>query len=399
MYRVIRPLGSGGMGMVFLAHDESLDRSVAIKLIRPELLGPNLREQFIAEARAMAKVNHPNVAQVHAFGAHDGAPYLVMELVLGKTMERWLAESQDPPVLELALRVLDGICAGVAAIHAANTVHRDLKPGNILLDSSFCPRIVDLGLASLSSGRRQRNGEILGTPAYMAPELVFPGEEASLHRADVYSLGCIAYELLAGQLPFAARDDSEMLLMHAKYPVVPPSAVRPGLSSAFDRVILRALAKDPATRTPTADAFRRDLEAARARSLEPSLILVAEDDDDFRELLELALAKAFPGTEIECVADGRAALDAFERRRPSVGIFDLCMPGLDGFELIEILRARQSSTMPIVVLTASGGPSEWKRLSAMGADGFLVKPVNLVDVISLVRRTIQERSSMPPPAR
>jgi len=171
-------------------------------------------------------------------------------------------------------------------------------------------------------------------------------------------------------------------------------------------VISRALAKDPAERTPSADAFKRDLMAARDRTSEPVRILVAEDDADFAGALEIMLAREFPYAMIECVTDGRSAIDAFDRRRHSVAIVDLRMPILDGIELTGLLRARdEASLTPIIVLTASGGPPEWKRLAAMGADGFLVKPVDMRDVVTLVRRAIADRSrsgsihSGPPPSR
>jgi DNA-binding response OmpR family regulator len=128
--------------------------------------------------------------------------------------------------------------------------------------------------------------------------------------------------------------------------------------------------------------------------MEPRRIVIAEDYDDFREMLTLALSLAFPNTEIESVADGRAALAAFDRNRPSVVIVDLQMPELDGLELTRLLRARDPlGRIPIIVLTASGGSSDWKRLSAMGADRLLVKPVVIDDVVNVVRRSLRERSA------
>ncbi len=397
VYRVVGPLGSGSMGVVFLAHDESLDRRVAIKFIHPTLSGVTFRERFMAEARAMARVNHPNILQIYAFGEHDGAPYFVMEWVQGRTVEQWLTESPSPPDLELALRILDETCQGVSAIHAAHSVHRDIKPSNILLDDeTFRPRVADLGLADLCRDDRPSKPEIVGTPTYMAPEIAFSRETdpALRPRADVYSLACVAYQLFTGRPPFDGTGNMGMLLQHAMNPVTPPSSLRADLPAELDGVILRALAKDPKDRTPTVEAFRRDLLAARLGGREPVRILVAEDDADFREAMNLTLSFEFPEAEIECVEDGQAALEAFERKRPSVTILDLRMPRLDGMELTALLRARDTSaTMPIIILTASGGSEEWKRLAALGADRFLVKPVVMDDVISLVRRSLGERSS------
>ncbi len=396
-YRVVRPLGRGAMGEVVLAWDERLERNVAIKLIRPRLLdSPALRERFVAEARAMARVNHPNVLQVHAFGDHQGAPYFVMEYVEGQTAEEWL--TSQPGVLpnrELALRVIDEACRGAHAIHAAHTVHRDLKPGNILLDKDLRARVADLGVANVLHHAGASHAEIVGTPAYMAPEITLqsnlPGGMA--HRADVYALGCIAYELLTGRPPFEAVGDLPLMVKHTTHAPAAPSSLGVGLPASFDAVILGALRKDPAERTPSAEAFRRELAAAAEGTREPVRILVAEDDEDFRDVLGIALTNEFPCAVIECFADGAAALSAFDRMPHSVAIIDLQMPHLDGLELTGLLRARAAAqAMPIIVLTASGGPQEWKRLSAMGADGFLVKPVNLADVATLVRRTMRERA-------
>jgi len=395
VYRVLGPLGAGAMGVIVLAHDESLDRRVAIKFIRPAVLDGKLREQFTAEARAMARVSHPNVLQIHAFGEHGDAPYFVMEFVEGQTVAQWLAKAGSPPELDAALAILDGTCQGVAAIHAADTIHHDIKPSNILLDARLCPRVADLGVAAICRGNQRSRPEVVGTPHYMAPEVVFQRElDATLRaRADVYSLGCVAYELLTGRPPFDATR-GRIFLQHATTPAPPPSSRRPGLPAALDDVILRALVKDPVARTPTAQAFRRELHAARYGDGEPVRILVAEDHDDFREALDVVLAMEFPHAELESYADGQSALEAFERQRPSVAILDLRMPGLDGMQLTSLFRARDpDAKIPIIILTASGGPAEWRRLSEMGATRFLVKPVVLDDVVSLVRRSLHERAA------
>jgi eukaryotic-like serine/threonine-protein kinase len=405
MYCVLAPLGSGAMGEVVLAEDTVLSRRVAIKFVHPWLLDDRFRERFTAEARAMARVSHPNVLQIYAFSEHEGAPYFVMEFVDGRSLADWLDESDAPKDVDLAIDILTQICLGVAAIHAANTVHRDLKPSNILLDDHLRPRIADLGLAMLCKQERTAGPggatEVAGTPDYMAPETAFPdGVDPALRpRADIYSLGCIAYELLTGRPPFVvdgsmADGPMAMMLQHAVTPVPPLSTLRAGLPPELEAAVLRALNKNPSERTPTAEAFRRDLVAARRGDQEPVRILVAEDDEGFRGALGIMLATEFPDAEVECVEDGLEALAAFDRKRPSVAILDLAMPGLDGIELTGLIRARDpAAAIPIIILTASGGPGEWKRLAALGADRFLVKPVVLDDVVAMVRRSLHERSS------
>jgi serine/threonine protein kinase len=394
VYRVLAPLGSGAMGVVLLGHDESLDRRVAIKLIRPELLQSDMRERFREEARAMARVSHPNVLQIYSLGEHHDVPYFVMEFVEGPTLEQWLLENRGAPDRDIALAILEGTCRGVIAIHAADTIHRDVKPSNILLDSQLRPRLADLGVAILCRTDRPSKPEIVGTASYMAPEIAFRREVPASQRAraDVYSLGCLAYELLTGQPPFCGESDIETMVLQASSELVPPSRLRRDLSREFDEVLARALAKDPLLRTPTVAALLCELTAARTGHREPVRILIAEDNDDFRETLELSLAAEWPAVEIESYADGQAALQAFDRRRPSAVILDLRMPGLDGMQLTALLRSRDPErAVPILILTASGGPEEWSRLSALGADGFLVKPVIPADVVAVVRRCLQEK--------
>jgi CheY-like chemotaxis protein len=397
-YRILGELGRGAMGVVLLGFDLQLQRKVAIKLVNSAGRGPDVRSRFVQEARAMALVNHPNVLHIHAFGEHLGVPYFVMELVEGQTADDWLFEAGGLPDLDVALGVLDDICKGVSAIHAAGAVHRDLKPSNVLLDGELRARVADLGLAApyLNGGVVK---EIAGTPAYMAPEVAFDGEQPASPLSDVYALGCMAYELLTGTLPFDAETALGLMVQHATLVPPPPSSRRLGLPSAFDDVILKALEKRPEDRTASADLFRRSLKEARASSVEPVRILVAEDDQDFRDLLALKLGMEFPDADIVCVDNGRALVDAFAQKRPSVVMIDLQMPILDGVAVTALLRARpDAETVPIIVMTASGGPQEWKLLASLGADRFLVKPINLDDVIATLRSAVRERTSAPPPS-
>lgn len=392
-YLVEGELGSGAMGVVLLAVDQRLKRKVAIKLIQSSLFAEHFHDRFLLEARAMAEVSHPNVLVIHAFGEHGSAPYFVTEFVSGTTLDRVIGECRHAIDVELALNILDEICAGVEALHAAGIVHRDLKPANILLDSEHHVRVADLGLAQKYVTAKAIK-ELVGTLGYIAPELTLDTgtRVAASPLSDLYSLGCIAYELLTGQPPFESTSDDSLILLHATARVIRPSFVRGNLPVALDAVLLKSLSKDPAARPASVAQFREELRAARNKESEPTRILVAEDEEDFRALLELKLRAEFPDADVETVSNGQQALEAFDRKPASVVILDLQMPLLDGIALTVLLRSRPASAaVPILVLTASGGPNEWKLLASLGADRFLVKPVDLDDVVAMVRKTVKDR--------
>jgi eukaryotic-like serine/threonine-protein kinase len=403
-YRVERALGVGGMGSVALATDERLDRKVAIKFIKPELFAfPEMRTFFHNEARAMARVAHRNVLSVFAFGEHEGTPYFVMEYVEGRTVEQWLRgrpQSTFPDRGE-AMRILEQACHGVEAIHATSTVHRDLKPSNLLIGASFRVAVGDLGVARIIDSATGGNF-IVGSASYMAPEAALGEDEAPelASRRDIYALGCIAYELLTGRPPFTGHTDMNVLSQHVLEEPVPPSQIRVDLPPGYDEVILKALEKDPWKRYPTVEAFRRALVAEHSGAREPGRILVADDDDDWRALIVSSLKERFPDAVVDEFGDGTTALQAFEKSPYSVVLVDLQMPEMDGARLTFLLRSAESSARtPIIVLTAAGGPREWQRLSEIGADAFLVKPVNADDVELVIRRTLRSRHGAPPSGR
>lgn len=394
-YRVVGPLGQGGMGVVVLAVDERLERDVAIKLIRPAYTrNQSARERFLIEARAMARVRHENVVEIFAFGEFDDTPYFVMEYVPGTNIANWLDDGildDRLPSVDEALGYLDQVCRGVAAIHTSGAVHGDLKPSNLLIGPASRIAVADMGLSRLFDPTgRLGDHPMAGTPAYMAPEFArndLPRE--LVQRGDVYALGVIAFEMLTGHQPFDIESTADMLAAHRGAAPPLPSQFRPELTTAFDAALLQALSFDPYQRTANADTFRRALLEAR-ESIKTSYnalrIIVADDDPDFRALAEETLAYGFPGARIESVADGEAALAACDREPASLAVIDLDMPGLNGVELTAALRANYS--MPIVVVTASGGAPDWHLLSSLGADGFLVKPIDPFALVALARKAV-----------
>ena len=395
-YEVRGSLGRGSMGVVMKARDRFLDRMVAIKFIHPSLAArAGVAARFEAEARVMAKIRHEHVTAVHAFGEHDGAPYFVMEYVEGHDLEELLRRRRGTPlVLDEALAILDAVCRGVQAVHSAGAVHGDLKPANVLLGDANRVVVSDFGAARTVRDERSSADAVHGTPAYLAPEygLCHNGSVAHPQRADLYSLGVMAYELLAGRLPFDTDDVLEMLNQHANVEPLPPSHVNPQLTAAFDAVLLRALAKEPDARQSSVQRFRQELNAARLQMSEdgpPRRFVVADDEPVFRLLGQTMLYAGFPTSEIVCVADGLAAFDAIVAEETSVALVDLDMPGLDGLALVEKLRTDpRGQRVPIIVITGAGGEDDWKALTERGASAFLVKPVDPDSVLALVRRLL-----------
>ncbi|MCI0459157.1 MAG: protein kinase [Gemmataceae bacterium] len=257
-YRILGKLGAGGMGTVYRVHDLDLQRDVALKV--PRFWGPPEQQakqaaRFQREARAAARIWHPNVCPVFDVAEHDGSPYVVMALVEGETLAALLAR-QGPldvgQVIALALQLLDAL----ATVHALGIVHRDLKPGNILLDPTGRAVLTDFGLAHLvlQSEHLTSEGLIVGTPHYMAPEQAAGHANEIGPPADLYSLAVVLYQMLTGRRPFEGPPLTVLHRIVHEHPP-PPSQFRPGLPDAVEGAILRAMRKDPSERFPDARAF------------------------------------------------------------------------------------------------------------------------------------------------
>lgn len=403
-YRVVEMLGEGGMGMVVRAHDIKLLRDVAIKLIHPRCVTePQARQRFLAEARVLARIRNPSVVEVYSFGEYREAPYFVMELVPGRSLDAWLAQCKGQPLaIDEAIGILDQVCRGVSAMHRAGAVHHDLKPGNILIGPAFRVAVADLGLAWVFDAESDASRPVAGTPAYMAPEIARAEHKVPVFlapRADIYSLGVIAFELLTGRLPFDSDDVLTVLLdhMHTQPPV--PSDLNPSLSPAFDEVILAAMAKDPAQRTASALELRDGLLAARASmhaGFGGTRILIVDDDPAFAAWARGVLDIELPGCDIAIVRDGAAALATLAKRPAALVLTELKMPVMNGVELTAALRGQEATRhVPIVVVTGFGGASDWKVLRSIGADGFLVKPAEPASLGALVRRLLGANTVSP----
>ena len=251
-YRLEREGGRGGVGVVFLATDLALDRPVAVKVIHPDLVvNRALATRFLAEARLVARIRHPNIVAVHTAGDAEGHLFYVMDFHEGETLRQRLRRERRLPEA-VAVSIAADLARALDAAAAAGVVHRDLKPENILLEGPpDAPRalLADFGIARLVNGVDGTTGPtaVMGTPTYMSPEQA-AGEELD-SRSDLYSLGVVTYEMLAGDPPFTGTPR-----------VVPPpplSQVRPGLSVPVTAAVMRALQKVPGARRQTGAAVRR----------------------------------------------------------------------------------------------------------------------------------------------
>lgn len=391
-YRLIRPLGAGAMGMVALCTDLRLQRPVAIKFAHAQLLTfEGMRERFVAEARTMAKIDHPNVVSVFDYGEVMDTPYFVMEYVDGSSLERELVrEGAKPMAVDEVLRLLRQIASGVEAIHRVGAIHRDLKPGNVLLAPGSRAVITDFGLArSLDLVRQGGVRAVGGTPAYMAPEVAL-GYEATA-QTDVYSLAVLTFELLCGRLPFTGDRSRQIVKQHIQKRPPHPSDVRPSLPQGLGDAVVAALAKDPAARPATPTAFVAALAAARAGAqLDTQVrIYVADDDPDMRRLVSVVLQEGYPNAEIALFENGAAALAALRDRPPTLAIIDFQMPVLDGPALLTEIRANEATlSTPVIIMTAVGGAQDWQRLRKLGASAFLAKPFEPSGLLSTVERLL-----------
>jgi serine/threonine protein kinase len=282
-FELIRELGRGGMGVVYEARQQSLNRTVALKMVlRGDLASADDRARFRAEAEAAARLVHPNIVQVHEVGDVAGQPYFAMQFVPGVTLARRLAGGPLPP--REAAKLVAAIARGVDHAHQNGVLHRDLKPANVLLEvvsgqwpaankdetsptidhSSLTalPKVTDFGLAKLldAVGSLTQTGAIVGTPSYMAPEQA-RAEKQLTPAADVYALGAILYECLTGRPPFQAATALDTLMLVMEQDPVPPRLLNPGVPRDLETVCLKCLEKTPTRRYPSAAALANDLEA------------------------------------------------------------------------------------------------------------------------------------------
>jgi eukaryotic-like serine/threonine-protein kinase len=345
-YRIVRRIGSGGMADVYCAEDTHLGRQVALKVLHRRFAqDQEFVERFRREASAAAGLQHPNVVSVFDRGRHDGTYYIAMEHLPGRTLKE-IVESDAPlaqeRVVDFGLQILQA--AGFAHRHAV--IHRDFKPHNVIVDEHGHAKVTDFGIARAGASEMTETGSIMGTAQYLSPEQA--QGHAVTATSDLYSIGVMLYEMLAGRLPFEGDSAVSIALKHLSEPPTPISQLRPDVHPALESVVMAALAKDPARRWQTAEDFGEALAAAGAQlgdALQPT------DTTVFAPVPAPVPAGAAAGTPPPVLAPVREPERRRRRRWPWVviGLLTLALAGFLTYLAVSALTAAETREVPRVI--------------------------------------------------
>lgn len=317
-FRILRELGTGTIGTVYLAHDPVIDRSVAVKTVSPKLTPiekKRLEQQFINEARAAGRLSHPNIVTIFEASSENGTSYIAMEYLQGCELNKLLNEGKRFEPDEVAV-IISKIAEALAYAHKHEVVHRDVKPANIFIVGKNQPKLVDFGIARAPNRISEREDEpytlyrsnLLGTPSYMAPEQAkgLPADS----RSDIYSLGAVMYEMLTGCKPFKGRDTMHLLQMIAHKSPPPPDSIVANIPSALSEITMKAMSKQQEKRYQLASEMAHDLKRYLAKQ---KRILQNTKKEEANNKTRAATVKATPLAQRRPILwlAGTAALAAF----------------------------------------------------------------------------------------
>lgn len=390
-YKLKRELGRGAMGVVWEAFDETLQRPVALKLIKDSSYLSDWQEMLLQrEAISIAKLKNKHIVQVYDYGVEDGAPYLVMELLEGETLsEKLTREGKLTPAATLSL--VQQISAGLEAANTVGLVHRDLKPANIFLahgETADSVKILDFGVVwnrdDDANGLARRRA---GTPSYMSPEQV--RNEIPKHSSDLWALAVIAYRSLTGELPFASNSVGELFVEICVDSHDPPESIVKGLPPGTDAFFDRALAKESSHRFQTAREFCTAFAALLKGGKAPIHILVVDDEPDVEMMMKLQFRQKIRAGDYKFLfaGDGQAALDKLQKH-PDIDVIlsDINMPSMDGLTFLQ--RVPEVSPLSsVVMVSAFGDMSNIRGAMNRGAFDFVLKPIDFADLEATIEKT------------
>ncbi|HKZ54159.1 MAG TPA: protein kinase [Anaerolineales bacterium] len=353
-YRILEPIGQGGMAMVYKAYHAAMDRYVAVKVLPRQLAeNPDFAGRFQQEARTIAKLEHKHILPVYDYGESNGVTYLVMRYLDAGTLKDRMRG--HPLALEEIDRLFSDLAEALSYAHLRNVVHRDLKPSNVLLDRHGDVFLTDFGVAKLLEGTAQftHTGGIIGTPAYMSPEQA-QGRPVD-QRSDIYSLGIVLFQMLTGRVPFEAETPLAVIIKLLNDPLPAPSSLRPDLPPAFEQVLLKALAKNPEDRFHSVEellsAWKRAVGEAQARALPPSAKVSAGVPSPASKPASAAAATALPGQPSYTIA---APSRPAPRRRNVGWVLGLFLLG--GLTLAAVLFVVAVQFVPRLLAARQGTP-------------------------------------------
>jgi len=388
-YEIRTMLGSGGMGEVYEAHDRVLNRRVAIKVVRPNVPG----DYLLREGRALAAIRHPGIVAVYAMGRHRDVGFLVLERVLGLSLDRLIDDRRGRgerfAVME-ALELLIAIADGLSVVHRAGLAHRDVKPGNVMLAPGGRVVLMDFGLV-LPDADRAGHRSVAGSLQYMPPEaLTGDIAEGAANLGDVYALGVVAYELLCGMAPFSGGEALEIYRSKIREPLPCVTEHRSDVPAPLDQLVRQLMSPEPPERPQGADAALWQLRALRARvtsegTPRPFSVLIVDDDEDMRQALALYVRSTAPDAEIEMTGQGRHAVRSVRRRVPDLLLLDLDLPDINGIEVCMLLRGMQlGDGCMIVSVSGRATRADVELLQQLGVRSLEKGPSLMRDLVALV---------------
>ncbi len=396
-YRIESVLGEGGMGIVYKAFDTRLNRYVAMKVIHYHIQrGSDAFHRFLREARAIASLSHPNIVTVYEISDEE-LVYYTMEYINGVTLCEFarLKRMSFDDIVVLSRK----IASALEAVHELGIVHRDLKPSNIMVGKDGEPHLMDFGLAKLLHADMSitRTGEIMGTPAYMAPEQIDPSLGEVDLRTDIYAFGALMYELACHQPPFPGKNISS-ILYHVLCKTPPaPSSINPSCPPAFERIILRCLEKEKEKRYQNVSELKTDLHTINLKELSPEpesrerkyTVLIVEDNPMNRDMLARRLSRK--GFIVYTANDGKEGVEKTKEILPDIILMDLDLPEIDGWEATRMIKSDEKTcSIPVIALTAHAMTGEKERAFEAGCDEYDTKPINFRRLLDKMYRILQQ---------